>query len=216
MKWKGPIMPEHEYIHEALRKLAVPIGTLNLDPNNARHHDRRNIDAIKYSLDTFGQRAPLFVQEQSMIVRVGNARLLAARELGWTHMAAIVADEDEVSAMAYALADNRTSELGAWDLDALSEGLSAIGDEFDLLGLGWEQSEYEALLGVGVPNVGSDVDDAEFGMPTPLAPPSVQGEDTRNGRFILVYETDDEKALWMAVLGVDGEKVIYTTSDLED
>jgi len=44
------------HVVEPLRKLALPIESLNLDPNNARMHDKRNLDAIKASLVTFGQR----------------------------------------------------------------------------------------------------------------------------------------------------------------
>ena len=65
-----------------LRPLAVSIDSLNLDPANARLHDEKNLAAIKGSLARFGQRLPLVVQKQGMIVRAGNGRVVAAKMLG--------------------------------------------------------------------------------------------------------------------------------------
>jgi DNA modification methylase len=117
-----------EYISEGLRALAVPIESLNLDPANARLHDQRNVDAVKGSLARFGQRQPLVVQRQGMIVRAGNARLVAAKALGWTHVAALIVDEGNVEATAYAIADNRTAELAEWDDQALARLIAEIDD----------------------------------------------------------------------------------------
>jgi ParB-like chromosome segregation protein Spo0J len=113
-------------IHEGLRQLARPIADVVPDPTNARLHDRANLDAIKGSLRQFGQRTPLVVQQQGMIVRKGNGTLAAARELGWTHLAMLVVDEDNVSATCYAIADNRSSELGSWDDDVLRKAIDGI------------------------------------------------------------------------------------------
>jgi ParB-like chromosome segregation protein Spo0J len=66
------------YIHESLAGLSVPIDSLNLDAANVRTHDDRNLDAIARSLDRWGQRQPIVVQREGMIVRAGNGRILAA------------------------------------------------------------------------------------------------------------------------------------------
>ena len=75
-------------ILDALRPLAVAVDGLHPDPANARTHDQRNLDAIKASLAKFGQRKPIVVQRQGMIVRAGNGTLAAAKALGWTEIAA--------------------------------------------------------------------------------------------------------------------------------
>ena len=75
-----------------LRALAVPVGELVPDAANARVHDVRNLEAIKDSLRRFGQRAPIVVQREGMIVRAGNGRLAAAKALGWGEIAAVVVD----------------------------------------------------------------------------------------------------------------------------
>ena len=128
------------HIAVPLRHLAVPIAALNLDPSNARKHDEKNLSAIKGSLARFGQRLPRVVQKQGNIVRAGNGRLLAAKELGWTHIAAVVVDESEVEVTAYAFADNRTSELAEWDDEALAKFLQSLPqDIFEFTGFSDER-----------------------------------------------------------------------------
>ena len=68
-------------IIEPLIKLAIPLADLNIDPANVRTHDDKNIAAIRASLEKFGQRQPIVVQKQWMIVRTGNGRVLAARAM---------------------------------------------------------------------------------------------------------------------------------------
>jgi ParB-like chromosome segregation protein Spo0J len=123
--------PDLSHIHDSLQHLAVPIAELVPDAANARKHDERNLAAIRGSLRQFGQRAPLVVQQQGMIVRAGNGRLAAALQLGWTHIATLVVAEDNVDAVAFAITDNRTAELADWDTDTLDRLLREIevGDE---------------------------------------------------------------------------------------
>lgn len=132
-----------DYIAEPLRPLAVPIGELNADPANARRHPDRNMAAIEASLRRWGQRFPIVVQRQGMVVRAGNGRLEAARRLGWTHLAAVVVDEDSVEATAFALADNRSSELAEWDDEALAALLQSLPTDVPT---GFSEGDLEALL----------------------------------------------------------------------
>lgn len=122
--------PELAYIAEPLRHLAIPLGDLTPDPANARKHDEKNLSAIMGSLRQFGQRIPIVVQEEGLIVRAGNGRLESAKRLGWTHLACVVVPEDNVSAVAFAISDNRTAELAEWDDEVLGRLLQdvAIGD----------------------------------------------------------------------------------------
>lgn len=129
--------------------VSVELADLTLDPSNARRHPTRNMEAVKASLARFGQRQVVVIQKAGMVVRAGNARVLAARELGWSHIAGIVIDENDIEAMAYALADNRSSELAEWDLPNLSGALSALLEaNIDPEVLGWPPDEVEMLLGV--------------------------------------------------------------------
>ena len=115
-----------DYIAEQLRPLAVPIDSVNPDAANARKHGEKNMAAIVASLSRFGQRAPIVVQRKGMVVRAGNGRLAAAKSLGWSHIAAVVVDDESVEAVAFAIADNRTAELAEWDKETLASLLDTL------------------------------------------------------------------------------------------
>ena len=137
--------PDLSYIADALRPLAVDVSQLVPDPANARKHDERNIAAIRSSLSRFGQRIPIVVQKQGMVVRAGNGRLQAAKLLGWTHIAAVIVDEASIDATAYAIADNRTAELAEWD-DAVLAGLLESLPKDIQLAAGFNSKELGDLL----------------------------------------------------------------------
>lgn len=138
-------MTKHAHIAEDLRKLAVAVADLNPDPSNARRHGERNLDAIKASLAAFGQRKPLVVQREGMIVRAGNGTLAAAQALGWEQIAAVVIDEDSAQAVQFAIADNRTAELAEWDDETLATLLDGM-DEPTRDMLAFDEKELAGLM----------------------------------------------------------------------
>src|SRR5260370_36136985 len=111
------------------------------------------MEAIKKSLAEFGQDNPLVVQKQGMIVGKGNGRLQAALRLGWEWIAAFVVDEDDVRAVARAIADNRTAEMATWDEEKLVKMLQSIRDagEIDLGVTGCSQADIDTSPRVDVP-----------------------------------------------------------------
>lgn len=140
--------PYARQIHPTLHPLAVPVGDLILDPDNARFHPQDNIDAIKASLTRFGQDQPLVVQKGTRVVRKGNGRLQAARELGWSHVAVVFVEEDSIDAAARAIADNRTAELAKWDNRVLSAVIGRIQAErpdFAPEAIGFTREQVERL-----------------------------------------------------------------------
>lgn len=135
----------YPHIAESLRPLAVPIDTLMPDAANARRHSERNLEAIKASLTRFGQRAPIVVQRDGMIVRAGNGRLEAAKSLGWTHIAAVIVDDSSVDAVAFAIADNRTAELAEWDTETLATLLDSLPQDVKI-DTGFTDADLEQML----------------------------------------------------------------------
>jgi ParB-like chromosome segregation protein Spo0J len=132
-------------IIEALVPLAMQIDQLHLDPANARKHNPKNLDAIKSSLAKFGQRKPIVVQREGMIVRAGNGTLQAAKALGWDHIAAVIVTEDNSSAAQFAIADNRTAELAEWDDDVLAALLEEMNDK-QHADLGFDAEELREIM----------------------------------------------------------------------
>lgn len=132
-----------ENINPALQPLARPIEVLKEDPRNARRHDQRSVDAIAESLTLHGQQKPVVALKDGTVI-AGNGTLQAARSLGWGRLAAVVF-EDASRARAYALADNRTAELSAWDPAALAADIdAAFGNMPEMLETLWTEAEREA------------------------------------------------------------------------
>lgn len=125
----------------------VKIETLVFDPANARKHGEKNLAAIKSSLQRFGQQKPIVVDANG-VVRAGNGTLAAAKALGCKEIAIVRSPLSGSEATAYAIADNRTSELAEWDDDVLSQTLAAlqIEDEELAIASGFDAKEIDALL----------------------------------------------------------------------
>lgn len=122
----------------------VPIESLIPDSANARIHDERNITEIARSLREFGQHAPLVVQRATRRILVGNGRFEAMKRIGWTDVRVQWVDDDNITAVRRALADNRTAELASWDDEILSALINGI-EVTDIPG--WTEQEINALIG---------------------------------------------------------------------
>lgn len=126
-----------------LRPLAQPIDTLSLLPGNPRRGD---IEAVARSYERFGQRKPIVARRDGTVI-AGNHQLQAARSLGWTEIAVVFVDDDDITAQAYALADNRTADLGTYDNDALATMLAEVALDPELLvDTGYSMEQVDAIL----------------------------------------------------------------------
>jgi DNA modification methylase len=116
-------------IHHSLESLAIDIDKLSFLEGNPRKGD---IEAVAKSYKQFGQRKPI-VATKDYVVIAGNHQLAAARQLGWDRIAVVITDDDELTAKAFALADNRTAELGSYDDDLLADLLSEVSSVPELM-----------------------------------------------------------------------------------
>jgi hypothetical protein len=145
------------HIAEPLVGLASPVENLTELPGNPRRGD---VDAIARSLRVFGQRKPVTARKTGTdehgnpvgYVSAGNHTLLAARDkLEWSHVAVVWIDEDETTANAWAVADNRLSEIGHNDNDALAAMLEDITADPDLFAAtGYDDADLANLLDTGL------------------------------------------------------------------
>jgi ParB-like chromosome segregation protein Spo0J len=158
MTARKPAFTGTHQIHADLTTLTTDIGQLTELPGNPRQGD---VAAIARSLRVFGQRKPVTARKTGVdangnpvgYVTAGNHTLLAARdELGWTHLAVVWVDEDETTANAWALADNRLSEIGKTDQDLLVDMLNGISDPDLLAATAYSQDDLAKLLGASNPN----------------------------------------------------------------
>lgn len=133
----------------------VKVSSLLNDPRNVRKHSARNIEAVKNSLNKFGQQKPIVVQDDGTVI-AGNATLQAARALGWDSIDIVRTTLIGEAATAFAIADNRTAELAMWDEAALHEQLKAITDADLLAAAGFDSKEFAKLVAVNEPEVVQD------------------------------------------------------------
>ena len=109
------------------------------------------VDAVAASMDEFGFRQPIVVDEDGVII-VGHTRWKAAQKLGLTKVPVHVAtDMSPEQARAYRIADNKTGELAEWDLEILPIELNelrelASGGGFDMDTLAFDDEELGKLL----------------------------------------------------------------------
>lgn len=130
-------------IVEQLQSLATPIGQLTPLPGNPRKGD---VDAVARSYEKFGQRKPIVANRDGTVI-AGNHQLLAAKKLGWSEIAVVFVDDDDLTAKAFALADNRTADLGTYDDSLLAELLADVSADLELLmASGYTEQDLDDLI----------------------------------------------------------------------
>ena len=124
-----------------IREIAVK--DLKPWPRNPRTHD---VDSLVKSIEAFGFRAPLVVNQTAggYVVEAGHGRLKAAIRLGIETLPCVVVSDDEKTAMAYSVADNRIQELADVDLPSLKDillDLDAMNVDMEAVGFTHEELE---------------------------------------------------------------------------
>lgn len=170
-----------DYIHEPIRKLAVPLGELTPYARNARRGD---LGAIMDSLETHGQYKPITVRAKTNEVLAGNHTLAAAKELGWDQIAVTFVDVDDDTAARIVLVDNRTSDMGTYDEDQLADLLQSLQEtDAQLSGTGYSQDDLASII-AHTSNDAPDFEPDDSGLASldSLAPRPCQkcGYDTAN------------------------------------
>ena len=104
---------------------------------NAKTHGPDQVSKIARSIEEFGFLSPCLIDREKNII-AGHGRVLAAKELGLKKVPCVYVEGlTEEQRRAYILADNRLTELGGWDMDAVTielEELDALGFDITLTG----------------------------------------------------------------------------------
>lgn len=142
-------------IIDGLLDLATPTADLDTLKDNPRRGD---VSAVARSLERFGQRKPVVVTTDGTVI-AGNHTFLAARMLGWTHVAAVAVTDDDVTAKAYSLADNRTAELGGYDSVDLAAMVADVGsvDAGLVADTGWTAEALDEIIAEAAASVRDEV-----------------------------------------------------------
>jgi site-specific DNA-methyltransferase (adenine-specific) len=123
--------------------------------------NKRAIAAVKRSIQEFGFRVPIIIDGSGVIV-AGHSRYQAAKELGFTSLPTLVADDlTDEQVKAFRIADNRTVDFADWDAELLNAELHDISLDLDWLEL--------ADLGVGAEFMpGSEDEQGNLSEKTPV------------------------------------------------
>jgi DNA modification methylase len=99
------------------------VRTIQPHPRNVRQGD---IGAISRSLKAHGQYRPIVIQQSSRFILAGNHTYKAAIALGWSEIATSIIECDDDEALRILLADNKSSDLAAYDESQLAELLREL------------------------------------------------------------------------------------------
>lgn len=195
-------------IHESLISLAMDIDLLVPLDRNPR---RGNVQAIAASYEEFGQIRPIVVRPNGdgfFTVVAGNHQLQAAKQLGWDKIAVVQYDVDDERAIAFAIADNRTMELGYTEPEILNELIVEINDYYPELleNLGWDEFEIAEIEQQSVHEERQTIQSGSYIPPVMLSNPEQQynseiSEDEETDNFesplesslVSVTQTEDGK-----------------------
>lgn len=144
----------------------VAVEKLRPYANNAKQHSPEQVEKIANSIEEFGFLSPCIIDKDFNII-AGHGRVMAAMQIGRETVPCVFVEGlTEAQRKAYVLADNRLTELGAWDMDIVSselEELKALDFDIDLTGFDFSSSNYiDDLYENGLQ--GSKVDTEEFSI----------------------------------------------------
>lgn len=168
----GTLERKREMAKKQLAIEYVPTADLAADPANLRKHSEKNLKAVEGSIKRFGFQTPIVVDADNIIV-AGHARYEVLKSLGHEKIPVIRTELTGADRVAYAIADNRTSELAEWDDAALADVLK----------------ELENIGEIGF-------DDADIGMfdVDPMSEDSIVGAGDRPGLQQLSFTLTDHQA----------------------
>src|SRR5699024_2907356 len=147
------------------------------------NNPRLNDEAVEYvakSIEEFGFKVPIIVDEDNVIV-AGHTRKKAAARLGLKEVPVIVADDlnaDQVKA--FRLADNKVAEFSNWDVDLLMGELDDI--DIDMEEFGFDDAE-----------IIEEVEEDDFEIEVPEEPESKLGQVYQLGRHRLMCGSSIDK-----------------------
>ena len=183
--------------------------------NQLKKHSGKKIALLAAGYREFGFLVPVVVDAEDRII-CGHARVLAAIEAGLKDIPIIPAIHlNEAQRRAFAIADNKITELGAWDKDALQSELSFLSEidlDFSLEITGFQGAEIDLILAGGELQAVPDSDDDRPSAPegTPVCQPGDLWVST-DGRLKIICGDSRLEETYRRLLGE--EKAALIASD---
>lgn len=188
----------------------IKIGEIKL-----RRHARRQIDKLSRNIDRNGFLIPVLVDANGVLI-CGHARIEAARHLGLERVPAIrVTHMTPEEIRAFAIAENRLSELSDWDRDVLKAELGVLIGldlEFDMELTGFEMPEIEVILAGSEDQAVEDGDEDDDPVPPGALPVTRLGDVwiSADGSVTLVCGDSRSEDTYRLLLGDELADLIVT------
>lgn len=125
----------------------VDINLIALKLKSLRKHSKKQLQKLKNAIIKVGYVNPILLDEKHNII-AGELRLLAAKELGFTQIPAIILENlTPEEADAIRILDNRIAEDGEWNFGNLKEEIEKLM-KFDITfeDLGFDTVDYDEIF----------------------------------------------------------------------
>ncbi len=127
----------------------LPLSSLQLDPQNPRIHEKKQIRQLAESIKTFGFNVPVLVDSHSRVI-AGHGRVRACQLLEMAEVPTIRLEHlSEQQAKAFLIADNRLTENADWNKQLLGAQLKILAEaeiDFSLEITGFEVGEIDLFI----------------------------------------------------------------------
>src|SRR6266853_382334 len=197
-----------------LKILFRPIHEVKPDPKNPRVHSKKQIRQIAASIEAFGFNVPILTDREGNVV-CGHGRLSACRELGWSEVPTLCLDHlTPAQARAFAIADNRLTEIATWDDRLLAEqlkDLSLLGLDFSLEVIGFEVAEIDLRI-ASLDDMPEQDDDPADAVPEVSAEPPISqiGDLWLLGRHRVLCGNALDPAAFATLMGEERAATVFT------
>jgi DNA modification methylase len=194
----------------SLNVIRRPIDLLQPDPANARVHTKKQIRQIARSIQVYDFCVPLLIDADLRVI-AGHGRLLAARQLGLPDVPTISLEHlTPAQAKAFAITDNRLTEIATWDDRLLGEQLRELSEldlNFSLDVTGFEIGEIDLLI----EGVAPEADPADE-VPRPQPGPAVcrPGDLWQLGPHRIHCGSAIEEEAYRLLMGEDRAAAVFT------
>lgn len=125
----------------------IDINLIVLKLKSLRKHSKKQLQKLKNAIMKFGYVNPVLLDEKRNII-AGELRLLAAKELGFAQIPAIILENlTPEESDAIRILDNKIAEDGEWNFENLKEEIEKLM-KFDITfeNLGFDTVDYDKIL----------------------------------------------------------------------
>lgn len=123
----------------------IKISKLKTNLNSVKHHNRKNIEAIKNNIKIFNQYSPLVVNKDNFEILKGVGTYLAMKQLNMQQCFVYFVDLEQKQQNQLIVLDNRTSELSEIDNKAVEKILYDLNQN-EALFTGFSEKQIQNIM----------------------------------------------------------------------